>query len=311
MKSVRFISNVLVLCLAGSLAAYGAQGKSKSKGKDDGGDKSAKHAQKEDKKEAKEAKHDVKEAKHDAKDAAKDHAKGRKHDSTPVGPAGRPAGWDKGKKVGWGGGSVPPGKQARHSRDRQQQLINEQRQRVISYRQHLDQQQLAARQYSAQLRQDRRTAAYRYQQAYLQRLRQQQAALRNTYNYNNDPYFYTANTYSYNRDGSVYQTNQYGANQLRAAVNSGYSEGFRAGQADQQDRFTSGYQNSYAYQDANFGYNGYANDQDTYNYYFRQGFTKGYDDGYNSRTQFGTVNSGKYSILGNVLNTILNLQNLQ
>ncbi len=300
MKSVRFISNVLVLCLAGSLVAA-AQGKGKGKGKNDGDNKSAKHEQKENKNEAK---HENKnEAKHDAKQA--------KHDAAPVGQAGRPAGWDKGKKVGWGNGSVPPGKQARHSRDRQMQLISEQRQRVIAYRTRLEQQQIAARQYSAQLQQDKRAAAYRYQQAYLQRLRQQQAALRNTYNYNNDPYFYTANTYSYNRDGSTYQTNQYGANQLRAAVNSGYSEGFRAGQADQQDRFTSGYQNSYAYQDANYGYNGYANDQDTYNYYFRQGFTKGYDDGYNSRTQFGTVSSGKYSILGNVLNTILNLQNLQ
>ncbi len=304
MKSVRLISNVLVFCLAGSLVAYSAQGK--GKGKQDG-DKSAKHAQKEMKKEVK---HDQKELKHEVKHEAKHDQKEAKHEAKHD-QASRPPGWDKGKKVGWGTGNVPPGKQARHSRDRQMQLISEQRQRVIVYRQRLDQQQILAQQYAAQLQQDRRTAAYRYQQAYLSRLRQQQAALRNTYNYNNDPYFYTANTYSYNRDGSVYQTNSYGANQLRAAVNSGYSEGFRAGQADQQDRFTSGYQNSYAYQDANYGYNGYANDQDTYNYYFRQGFTKGYDDGYNSRSQFGTVASGKYSILGNVLNAILNLQNLQ
>jgi hypothetical protein len=298
MKSSRLIGNVLVFtCLVGGAFALAPQGKGNSN-----------KAKKEAKQDVKEAKQDVREAKQDLKDA--------KHEAKKQGvgngsPSDRPAGWDKGKKTGWGTGTVPPGKQARHSRERQQQLITEQRQRVLLYRQRLEQQQLTARQYADKLRADRRTAAYRYQQAYLARLQQQQAALRNNYNYNNDPYFYTAPTFSYNRDGSTYQTNQYGANQLRAAVNAGYSEGFRAGQADQQDRFTSGYQNSYAYQDANYGYNGYANDQETYNHYFRQGFTKGYDDGYNRRTQFGTATNGKMSIMGTVLNTILSLQNLQ
>lgn len=316
MKSIRWISNALVLsCLVGS--AYAApQGKGQGKDKAKDSKHAAKQSVKDAKHDVKDAKHDVKDAKHDLKDAKHDAKQAAKHDANHDGrnntsPASRPPGWDKGKKVGWGNGNVPPGKQARHSRDRQLELISEQRRRVAIYRDRLTQQQILGAQYAAQLQQDRRNAAYRYQQAYISRLRQQQANLRNTYNYNNDPYFYTAPTFSYNRDGSTYQTNQYGANQLRAAVNAGYSEGFRAGQADQRDRYTAGFQNSYAYQDANYGYNGYANDQESYNHYFRQGFSKGYDDGYNSRTQFGTTSNGKYSILGNVLNTILNLQNLQ
>jgi hypothetical protein len=223
----------------------------------------------------------------------------------------RPPGWDKGKKAGWGNGNAPPGQQARLSQERQQQLISDQQQRVTQYRQYLDRQQIAAQQYSAQLQQGRRTAGYRFQQDYQTRLRQQQAALQRSYSYNSDPYFYTASSYRYNRGGTYYETNQYGANMLRQAINFGYSEGFRSGQADRQDRWASGYQNSYAYQDANYGYDGYYGDQDSYNYYFRQGFSRGYEDGYNSRYQYGQYSSGSYSILGGILSQILSLQSLR
>jgi hypothetical protein len=295
MKSVRKISHLLAItCLIGSTFAYSLQGKGNAKHDDEQPTKQAqKHAKKPAKAEAKESQRAVRPPR---------AAVGTTKD--------RPAGWDKGKKVGWGNSNVPPG-QARHSQQRQQELIREQQQRVIVYRQHLDKQELLALEYATRLQQERRIAAYRYQQAYLARLQQQRNALRNSYNYNNDPYFYTPATYSYNRNGTTYQTNQYGAEQLKQAINSGYSEGFRAGQADQQDRFNSGYQNSYAYQDANYGYNGYSGDQESYNYYFRQGFGKGYQDGYNSRSQYGTVTNGKTTILGAVLSTILNLQNLR
>src|SRR6202795_5179738 len=115
-------------------------------------------------------------------------------------------------------------------------------------------------------------ANYRIQQEYSARLRQQQLALQRSYNYNNDPYFYTAPVYRYNRGGVYYQVNEYGANSLRQAVNYGYAEGFRVGQADRQDHWRFDYRNSYAYQDANYGYDGYYGEQDSYNYYFRQGF---------------------------------------
>ncbi|HSA93670.1 MAG TPA: hypothetical protein VLE48_11715 [Terriglobales bacterium] len=223
----------------------------------------------------------------------------------------RPPGWDKGKKVGWGDGTVPPGQQTRVSQKRQQALIRAQQQRVLVYRRRLDEQQRLAQQYAARLQQQRYMASYRYQQEYLARLRQQRIDLQQARDYNNDPFFYTAPIYRYNRAGSYYQTNEYGANLLRQAVNNGYAQGFQAGQAAQQDRWTSGYRNSYAYQDANYGYDGYYIDQREYNYYFRQGFSRGYDDGYNSRNQFGQSSGGTSGIMGAILSQILNLQSLR
>ena len=76
--------------------------------------------------------------------------------------------------------------------------------------------------------------------------------------------------------GRSYSTNQYGADYVRLAVNNGYEEGFYAGQADREDRWTRGsYRDSYGYQDANYGYNGRYIDQPQYNHYFREGFRRG------------------------------------
>ena len=224
----------------------------------------------------------------------------------------RPPGWDKGKKVGWGNSNVPPGQQGRLSQQRQHQLIVQQQQSLAKYRQYLDQRQRLAEQRAAQLQQQRRMAQYRYQQQYFERMRQQQMRLQNEqHDYSNDPYYYTAPSYRYNRGGSSYETNQYGADQLRLAVNNGYEQGFRAGQADRQDRWNANYRDSYAYQDANYGYGGYYVSQADYNYYFREGFRRGYEDGYNTRSQYGSQSNGSYSVLGTILSQILNLQSLR
>jgi hypothetical protein len=224
----------------------------------------------------------------------------------------RPPGWDKGKKVGWGNSNVPPGQQARLPRERQQQLIVQQQQRLTLYRQYLEQRQRLAEQRAAELQQQKRMAQYRYQQQYFEYMRQQQIRLQSEQrDYYNDPYYYTAPSYRYNRGGSYYETNQYGVDLLRQAVNNGYEQGFRAGQADRQDRWASDYRNSYAYQDANYGYSGYYVGQDDYNYYFREGFRRGYEDGYNSRAQYGRSSNGTYSILGALLSQILGLQSLR
>ncbi len=155
-------------------------------------------------------------------------------------------------------------------------------------------------------------AQYRYQQRYLQRLREQQRRIQQAryYDYNRDPYFYTAPSYRYYRGGRYYETNRYGADVLRQAINNGYEEGFRAGQADREDGWRSSYQDSYAYQDASYGYNGNYVNADEYNYYFREGFRRGYEDGYYSRHQYGNYSNGKYAILGGILSQILNLQSL-
>jgi hypothetical protein len=183
----------------------------------------------------------------------------------------------------------------------------------VQYRRHLEDQQRQVQQQAAQLQQEKRMAQYRFQQQYSERLRQQQIRIENErdYNYSNDPYFYTPPSYRYSRDGSYYETNEYGAKLLRRAVNYGYEEGFRAGEADREDGWASSYRDSYAYQDANYGYDGYYVDREDYNHYFREGFRRGYEDGYDSRHQYGSNSDGKYSVLGEVLSSILNLQSLR
>jgi len=198
---------------------------------------------------------------------------------------------------------------ARLSQQRQKQLVDQQQQRLTQYRQHLDQQQRVLQQQSAQLQQQKRSAQYRFQQEYLTHLRQQQVYLNDHRpDYDHDPFFFSVFTYRYNRGGRFYETNQYGADRLREAVNNGYNEGFRAGAADREDHWRFSYEDSYAYQDANYGYNGYYVDRDDYNYYFREGFHRGYDDGYYSRSQYGRNNNGVYVMLDINLSKLLGLQ---
>ncbi|MFY9560534.1 MAG: hypothetical protein WAQ52_09900 [Terriglobales bacterium] len=163
------------------------------------------------------------------------------------------------------------------------------------------------------LQQQRRTAQYRFQEDYLERQRQQQIRFRNDrdHDYDHDPYFYTAPIYRYHRGGSYYEINQYGADILRQAVNYGYEEGFRTGRADREDRWRSNYQDSYAYQDANYGYSGFYVNQDDYNYYFREGFRRGYQDGYRSRYQYGRYSDGRYTVLDILLSQILGFESLR
>ena len=183
---------------------------------------------------------------------------------------------------------------------------------MTQYRQQLGEQQRRLQEQTASLQQQRRMAQYRFQEEYLERLRDQERRVREErHDYDNDPYFYTAPIYRYNRGGAYYETNQYGADLLRQAVNSGYQEGFRAGAADREDNWRPDYRNSYAYQDATYGFNGYYVDPEDYRYYFREGFQRGYEDGYNDSYQYGYNSNGSYGILGNVLSLILNLQSLR
>jgi len=147
----------------------------------------------------------------------------------------------------------------------------------------------------------------------LERLRRQQTRVQNErdHDYNRDPYFNTAPIYRYYRGGSYYEINRYGADLLRQAVNHGYEEGFRAGESDRQDRWFSDYQDSYAYQDANYGYTGYYVNQDDYNYYFREGFRRGYEDGYSNHYQYGRYSNGSYSMFDPILSQVLNFQSLR
>ncbi|HKV38589.1 MAG TPA: hypothetical protein VJX67_05200 [Blastocatellia bacterium] len=145
----------------------------------------------------------------------------------------------------------------------------------------------------------------------MEHLREQRIRIESErFDYDRDPFFYAVPVYSYYWGGGYYETSEYGANVLRQAVNNGYAEGLRAGQADRQDNWAFDYQDSYAYQDANYGYDGNYIDQDAYNYYFREGFRRGYDDGYYGRYQYGTYLNGTYCVAGGVLSAILQFEPL-
>ena len=211
-------------------------------------------------------------------------------------------------------------KQAQDSQQRQhltqqnqQVLMARQEQRVSQYLKHLDQQQRVAQKQSAQLQRQKRGAQYGYQQQYLAGLSRQQLHIQgqDQYDYARDLYLYQAPTFRYLRGGRYYETHQYGVNLLRQSVNSGYQQGRLAGLADQQDRWPFGYRDSYAYQDANYGYGGFYVDRDDYNTYFREGFRRGYEDGYYDRHQYGTYADGSSSILGAVLGAILNIESIR
>jgi chemotaxis protein histidine kinase CheA len=146
----------------------------------------------------------------------------------------------------------------RVSQQQQQELISQQQQRVAQYRKHLDQQERLAQKHGELLQRQKRMAQFRFQEEYIERLRQQHTYLRDhRFDYDRDPYFYTAPIYRYNHGGRYYETNEYGAKTLRQAVNHGYQEGFRAGKADWDDRWRGNYKDSYAYRDVNYGYSGY------------------------------------------------------
>jgi hypothetical protein len=203
----------------------------------------------------------------------------------------------------------PPGR--RLTPQQQQQLIAQQRQRDALYRQRLQQQVAVEQERARQLQNARRSAQYAQQQRYLAALRAQQERLRAQRDYSRDPYYSTAPTYRYRLGSAYHETNQYGVDVLRQAVNNGYVQGVEAGRADRADHWQANYQNSYAYQDANYGYTGQYVDQSDYNYYFRQGFQRGYQDGYYGRSQYGSYSNGTGSILGNLLTSILGLQPLR
>jgi hypothetical protein len=201
----------------------------------------------------------------------------------------------------------------RLSQARQQQLIAAQRQRAEQYGAQLQRQAELARQRSLALQTQKRINQFRVQQQYMQWQQQQRILARNAaaYNYNTDPYFYTAPTVQYFRAGSYYQVNQFAADQLNQAVSFGYDEGFRAGQADKGDGWHFDYLDSYAYQDASYGYRGQYVDRDEYKHYFREGMSRGYKDGYYGRNQYGQKTNGGVTILSAVLQQILDLEPLQ
>src|SRR5687768_14976777 len=179
-------------------------------------------------------------------------------------------------------------KQKRVTQQEQQERIRKQEQQLALYRKNIALREELAERDAQILRQQNRIQHLRLQQQYEERLRAQRAQLMQArYDYYNDPYYYTAPNYRYVRGGRYYQTNQYGIRELEQALQAGYNEGYRAGRADREDGWRYDYRSAFAYRDANLGYDGRYIAQDEYNHYFREGFQRGYDDGYYGRNKFG------------------------
>jgi len=192
----------------------------------------------------------------------------------------------------------------------QQQRVNDQRQRDTAYRAILADRVRNTQEASAALQQQKRSAQYSVNQEYAANLRQQQQRLNTPRDIQRDPYYSAPMTFRSTVGSTDRETNRYGADIMRQAVNNGYQQGFKAGRADRRDHWSSNYQQSYGYQDANFGYSGNYLPQSDYNYYFREGFRRGYEDGFARHAQYGTVVNGSPSILGTILAGILGLHNI-
>ena len=107
------------------------------------------------------------------------------------------------------------------------------------------------------------------------------------------------------RGDNYYETDQRGVDLMRRAIESGYQQGYKAGANDRLYRRLNNYRDEVSYRSGNYGYQNYV-DLDQYQHYFREGFERGYSDGYGSAAQYGTNTGGKWAILGNILDRILN-----
>lgn len=107
---------------------------------------------------------------------------------------------------------------------------------------------------------------------------------------------------------SYYQTDYRGAELLRQAVNRGYQQGYRQGQMDRRYGRRDDYRDDRYYRSGTYGYQTYV-ERDQYQHYFREGYERGYYDGYNEEDRYGyRTRSGVWSILGSVLGSILNIR---
>ena len=193
------------------------------------------------------------------------------------------------------------------------------------YRQWQEAQRRAQQQYQQYLR-TRDRGDYRDWQRAQQRAREEYAQYRRSGGYSNGRYNnrynngyrnngYYNNGYNNNgesrgyrvyRNGSYYETDSRGAELLRQAVNSGYQQGFRHGQLDARYGRNGNYYGNNVYRSGTYGYQSYV-DRSQYQYYFQQGFQRGYEDGFNNQYRYGTRTNSGASILGTILNGILNL----
>jgi hypothetical protein len=89
----------------------------------------------------------------------------------------------------------------------------------------------------------------------------------------------------------VYATRAWGSSHM--AFDVGYRDGITAGQTDQGGNVRSNYRATTAYQNADRGYRASAGDRDSYRMQFRDGFERGYQDGY-GRSRYSSDGGGYF-----------------
>lgn len=109
------------------------------------------------------------------------------------------------------------------------------------------------------------------------------------------------------RDGRYYDYDQRQADMLRRAIEDGYRQGYNEGVNDRRYGRRGSYGGSPIYRSGSYGYDPYV-DRDQYQHYFREGFERGYYDGYNADSRYGYRRNNTMNILGSILSGILNLQ---
>ena len=107
------------------------------------------------------------------------------------------------------------------------------------------------------------------------------------------------------RGDRFYETDQRGVDLMRRAIQNGYQQGYRAGANERRYGRADNYRDDSYYRSGNYGYQNHV-DLAEYRHYYREGYERGYNDGYNSQSRYGTYSGGKLSILGTILNGILN-----
>jgi hypothetical protein len=201
-------------------------------------------------------------------------------------------------------GTIPPAAPAesetrrglRITRTQQEQI---QRERYNTYNVRWQDRQTLQTNREDQLRRNNRGEYLRYQNRYWERLYRDELRLRQP-RYNNNLYF----NYGYWRSGTYFYTSLYGTQMIEQAIRFGYEEGYRAGRADRLDGWGYDPYQSYGYIDAIYGYDRNYISMAEYSYYFREGFIRGYEDGYFGVYRYGSYLNGTFMISNSVLRAI-------
>ena len=121
-----------------------------------------------------------------------------------------------------------------------------------------------------------------------------------------------ADRYRVYRNGGWYNTDRRGTELLRRAIEEGYRQGFATARRDRNRRLSQmNWGGSSIYRSGQYGWQSHV-DRSLYQHYFRQGFERGYQDGFNSggHLRYGSYTGGNgiATILGSILESILNVQ---